>query len=44
MAGVCSGVVAAREAGAARVVVSHPDSQTTGDFCRDYFTGDVVFR
>jgi hypothetical protein len=26
------------------VVVSHPDPQTTGDFCREYSTGDVVFR
>ncbi|RKT45367.1 hypothetical protein [Thiocapsa rosea] len=25
-------------------VVSHPDPQTTGSFCRKYSTGDVIFR
>ncbi|HSO82026.1 MAG TPA: hypothetical protein VLR48_05345 [Thiocapsa sp.] len=25
-------------------VVSHPDPQTTGHFCREFSTGDVVFR
>jgi hypothetical protein len=38
------GEVVAVDGKTARGVVSHPDPQTTGHFCREYPTGDVVFR